>query len=343
MQENLYEMFKPNVHLMNRLNKNDGKTCIEKKSNKGKVANWGENKDEIRRTQDKKEKEKKKRKENYADDDELEYSSGSDEEYVYGNGDNISVGSKKEENTCDWEKYEMDEYVTTAVKIAAQYILNVQPFPVKRNDLFNLINYHLPNRFRNYKKRDAVIYLARTYFRENLGLNLLEMEHKKNKEYVLSQLVLYDPHNNVLFSQWEHRIRGLLIFLMLLFRMYENKIPLGYLLKTLENCGWKSKKTKKETVMFLCSQKYNNRDNLLGILKRKNVDIEYLLAYIKLLKYIDFFTPQPDKGHRLNDYYCVASSRYEQETCCDSLIEKLMQIPNKGYYYSDISYVFNLF
>lgn len=341
MAENLYDLFTPDAHLMDGLNRSYGKKQIENKSKKGGAANSIVNKNIIK-FGDKEEKrtEKEKREKSYAGNDELGHSSDSREQSVYSYNDNICSGSKKKESTRDLAKYEMDENVKIAVKIATQYILNIQPFPVKRSDLFNLINYHLPNRFSSYKKREAVIYLTRMHFRQNLDLNLLEMEHNKNKEYVLSQRVLYEPHNNALISHWEHRIRGLLIFLLLPFKIYENKIPLGYLLETLGDCGWKSTKTKEEIAMFICSQKYNNKDNLLSILKRVNVDIEYLLAYIKILEYIDICLPQSTKEHEIDDYFCVASSRYEQEISCDPFIKKLMKIPDTDYYSSDISYIF---
>lgn len=343
MVENLYDMFTPSAHLMDGLNRSYGKKQIEKKNKKEEAANGSENKNIIKvGDKNEKEKEKEKREKDYAGNDELGCSSDSKEQSVYSYNDNICSDSNKKESTCDWATYEMDENVKIAVKIATQYILNIQPLPVKRSDLFNLINYHLPNCFSSHKKRDAVIYLTRTHFRENLDLNLLEMEHNKNKEYVLSQRVLYEPHNNALISHWEHRIRGLLIFLLLPFKIYENKIPLGYLLETLGDCGWKSTKTKEEIAMFIWSQKYNNRDNLLSILKRVHVDIEYLLAYIKLLEYIDICLPQSKKEHEIDDYFCVASSRYQQEISYDPFIKKLMKIPYTDYYSSDISYIFPL-
>lgn len=324
MENDLYRNFNPHLHFFSTSKKNQDEREKDKELEIENISKKKENINEIFEDED------------FSDDGQCSETN---------NSDNIFHIEKKE-NICDFKKYDNDENVITAVKIATQYILNKQPFSVKRSDLFNIINYHLPNCFRSYAKRQVVIEVTKKYFRENLGLDLLDIVHNNSKEYMLSQTILYEPHNNLLLSHLDHTIRGFLIFLFPFFQIYKNKIPLGHLLLTLEECGWKSAKTKKEIAMYIFSQKQNNKDNLINMLNEKNaekqdVDIMYLLSYMKLLGYIDICSPKSDKEYIFDDFYCMASSRYEQEFCFDSYIEKLLQIPDKDYYVTDLNHIFN--
>ncbi|CRG94694.1 conserved Plasmodium protein, unknown function [Plasmodium gallinaceum] len=249
-------------------------------------------------------------------------------------------------NNCDKNKkrkisafknFKNDNDIKIGVKIALQLLLNNQPFPVKREDLFSTINIYVPNCNNNFKKK-IILKLLKKQVNDILALKLLTLSSKTKNEYVLSQNILYEPHNDFLLSNLDHNIRGFLIFLIPFFKVFHNKIPLNYLLFELENVGHKTLKTKEEIIKNLTTPSlFTNIKN--NILMNEIIEPLDYIIYAKKLSYIDFYNDQYDENS-LDGFYCTPTIRYEYEINMKNYIKELLKIPNKKYHLKDMYALF---
>ncbi|VWU52647.1 conserved protein, unknown function [Hepatocystis sp. ex Piliocolobus tephrosceles] len=280
---------------------------------------------------------------------------------------NYDLDNDKENETNEKNNLENDEEIQLAVKIALQILLKKQPIPIRRDDLFNILNMFVPNSNSSLKKK-IIIEILNKHVNNILALNLLTLRTKTKTEYVLSQHVTYKEHNNLLLSNFDHNIRGFLIFLIPFFKAFHNKLPFNYLLYVMNNIGHKINKTKEEIITTLKSPlAFANVVNNIN-LKKELIDPSDYLIYCKRLSYIDFMFDQSDINNsntnnsntnnsntnnsdtnnstNVNDNisdsnYCIPTKRYEQEINTKQYINDLLNIANKKVRLEDLYMIFD--
>ncbi|SCO68951.1 conserved Plasmodium protein, unknown function [Plasmodium vivax] len=245
---------------------------------------------------------------------------------------------KKKKNESKKGKKEND--IKLAVKIALQVLLKSQPFPVKREDLFSVINIFVPNCNNNVKKKKLILKLLQKKVKNILALNLLTLNSKTKIEYVLTQSITYRKHNDFLLSNLDHHIRGFLIFLIPFFNAFHNKIPMNYLLYELNNVGHKLLKTKEEVVKILTSPNVlSSIANHIVMAKELVNPLDYLI-YAKKLSYVDFSSDHQYDETSLDGFYCVPTARFESEVNMTQYITDLLSVPNKTFQLKDVYVLF---
>ncbi|KOB61622.1 hypothetical protein PFHG_03382 [Plasmodium falciparum HB3] len=157
---------------------------------------------------------------------------------------------KKKNDDEDYKNLKNDNDIKLAVKIAVQVLLNNQPFPVKREDLFYTISIYVPSCNSNIKRK-VIIKVLRKHLNNVLALKLLTLSSKTKTEYTLTQNIFYKQHNDLLLSNIDHTIRGFLIYLIPFFNVFHNKLPLNYLLYQLNIAGHKTLKTKEDIIKII--------------------------------------------------------------------------------------------
>ncbi|CAD2111401.1 hypothetical protein YYG_03428 [Plasmodium vinckei petteri] len=249
--------------------------------------------------------------------------------------------NKIKKKTKNLEKYKIlkqDNDIKLAVKISIQCLLKNQPFPVKREDLFSVINNYVPNCNSNLKKK-VVLKLLKKYVSDILSLKLLTLSSHTKTEYVLSQTIYYKPHNDFLYSELDHNIRGFLIFLIPFFKIYHNKLPLSFLLNELETVGHTTSKPPEEILKLLNAQHlFANIVTNINLYKELVDPIDYII-YSKKLSYIDFTNDQHD-NKSLDGLYCVPTLRFEYEVNNVNYIDELLNISNRQYQLKDLYVMF---
>ncbi|CAD2100158.1 conserved Plasmodium protein, unknown function [Plasmodium vinckei brucechwatti] len=249
--------------------------------------------------------------------------------------------NKIKKKTKNLEKYKIlkqDNDIKLAVKISIQCLLKNQPFPVKREDLFSVINNYVPNCNNNLKKK-VVLKLLKKYVNDILSLKLLTLSSHTKTEYVLSQTIYYKHHNDFLYSELDHNIRGFLIFLIPFFKIYHNKLPLSFLLSELETVGHTTSKPPEEILKLLNAQHlFANIVTNINLYKELVDPIDYII-YSKKLSYIDFTNDQYD-NKSLDGLYCVPTLRFEYEVNNVNYIDELLNISNRQYQLKDLYVIF---
>ncbi|CRH01427.1 conserved Plasmodium protein, unknown function [Plasmodium relictum] len=244
---------------------------------------------------------------------------------------------KKKKKVTVYKNFKNDNDIKIGIKIALQLLLNNQPFPVKREDLFSIINIYVPNCNTNLKRK-IILKLLKKQVNDILALKLLTLSSKTKTEYVLSQNILYKPHNDFLLSNLDHNIRGFLIFLIPFFKVFHNKIPLNYLLYELEIVGYKTLKTKEEILKILTTPSlFTNIKNNLSTNEMVE-PLDYII-YVKKLSYVDFYNDQYDENS-LDGFYCTPTIRFEYEINMKNYIKELLKIPNKKFHLKDMYVLF---
>ncbi|CAA9989650.1 conserved Plasmodium protein, unknown function [Plasmodium knowlesi strain H] len=248
---------------------------------------------------------------------------------------------KKKKKKSELEKGKKENDIKLAVKIALQVLLKSQPFPVKREDLFSVINIFVPNCNNNVKKKKKILKLLQKKVKNILALNLLTLNSKTKTEYVLTQCITYRKHNDFLLSSMDHDIRGFLIFLIPFFNVFHNKIPLNYLLYELNNVGHKLLKTKEEVVKILSSPNVlSTIANHILMTKQLSDPLDYLI-YSKKLSYIDFSSDHQYDESSLDGFYCIPTARFESEVNMKQYITDLLSVPNKNFQLKDVYVLFD--
>lgn len=250
----------------------------------------------------------------------------------------ILTKKKKKKNLEKYKSLKKDNDIKLAVKISLQYLLKKQPFPVKRDDLFSVVNNYVPNCNSNLKRK-VLLKLLKKYVNEILALKLLTLTSNTKTEYVLSQNILYKQHNDFLYSKLDHNIRGFIIFLIPFFKIFHNKLPLNYLLNELANLGYKTSKSKDEILKILNAQNiFTNIVSNINLYKEIVDPIDYII-YSKKLSYIDFINDQYDE-YSLDGFYCIPTLRFEYEVNTKHYINELLNISNKHYQLKDLYVIF---
>ncbi|GAW82588.1 hypothetical protein, conserved [Plasmodium gonderi] len=257
-----------------------------------------------------------------------------------GDNDEMSEGKKKKKKKGESKKGKKDNDIKLAVKIALQVLLKNQPFPVKREELFSAIIMYVPNCNNNTKKKKLILKLLKKKVKNILALNLLTLNSKTKTEYVLTQNITYKKHNDFLFSNLDHNIRGFLIFLIPFFKVFHNKIPLSYLLYELSNIGYKSLKTKEEIVKILNSPNVFTSIVNHIIMSKQLVDPLDYLIYSKKLSYIDFSNNHQYDENSMDGFYCIPTARFEKEINIRHYILDIMNVPNKKFQLKDMYVLF---
>ncbi|ANQ10206.1 Uncharacterized protein PCOAH_00046190 [Plasmodium coatneyi] len=247
---------------------------------------------------------------------------------------------KKKKKKSELEKEKKENDINLAVKIALQVLLKSQPFPVKREDLFSVINIFVPNCNNDVKKRKAILKSLQKKVKNILALNLLTLNSKTKTEYVLSQCITYRKHNDFLLSQMDHDIRGFLIFLIPFFNVFYKKIPLSYLLHELNNVGHTLVKTKEEVVKILSSPNVLSTIANHILMTKELVDPLDFLIYAKKLSYIDFSTDHQYDESSLDGFYCIPTARFENEINMKQYITDLLNVPKKTFQLKDVYILF---
>ncbi|SCM12018.1 conserved Plasmodium protein, unknown function [Plasmodium chabaudi adami] len=250
----------------------------------------------------------------------------------------ITKIKKKVKNLEKYQILKQDSDIKLAVKISIQCLLKNQPFPVKREDLFSVINNYVPNCNTNLKKK-VILKLLKKYVSDILSLKLLTLSTHTKTEYVLSQNIYYKHHNDFLYSKLDHHVRGFLIFLIPFFRVYHNKLPLSFLLNELETVGHKTSKPQEEILKMLNAQHlFANIVTNINLYRELIDPVDYII-YSKKLSYIDFIIDQHD-NKSLDGYYCVPTLRFEYEVNNVHYIEELLNISNRQYQLKDLYVMF---
>ncbi|SBS86673.1 conserved Plasmodium protein, unknown function [Plasmodium ovale] len=246
---------------------------------------------------------------------------------------------KKKKNTEN-KDLKNDDDIKQAVKIALQFILKNQPFPIKREELTSIINMYVPN-CNSKTKRKIIFKHLKRQVNDILALKLLTLNTKTKTEYVLTQSITYKQHNDFLFSHLDHNIRGFLLFLLPFFKVFHNKIPLNYLLYQLGNVGYKTSKTKEEIIKIVNSPKISaNSVNNIVYTSKDLVDPFDYIVYSKKLAYIDFINDQYDENS-LDGFYCIPTVRFECEMNTKEYIKELLNIPDKTFQLKDLYVMFD--
>ncbi|EUD69428.1 hypothetical protein C922_00291 [Plasmodium inui San Antonio 1] len=247
---------------------------------------------------------------------------------------------EKKKKKSESKKGKKQNDIKLAVKIALQVLLRSQPFPVKREDLFSVINIFVPNCNNNVKKKKIILNLLQKKVKNILALNLLTLNSKTKTEYVLTQCITYRKHNDFLLSNMDHRIRGFLIFLIPFFSVFHNKIPLNYLLYELNNLGHSLLKTKEKMVKILSSPTVLSTIANHIVMTKELADALDYLIYAKKLSYIDFSSDYQYDETSLDGFYCIPTPRFESEVNMTQYITDLLRVPNKTFELKDVYVVF---
>ncbi|SOV83396.1 conserved Plasmodium protein, unknown function [Plasmodium sp. gorilla clade G3] len=257
------------------------------------------------------------------------------------NNNNISRNkkNKKKNDNDDYKNLKNDNDIKHAVKIAVQVLLNNQPFPVKRDDLFYTISIYVPS-CNSSIKRKVILKLLRKYLNNVLALKLLTLCSKTKTEYSLAQNIFYKQHNDLLLSNIDHTIRGFLIFLIPFFNVFHNKLPLNYLLYQLNMAGHKTLKTKEDIIKILTTPTLHSNIVYNNISSNDiNEPLDFII-YAKKLSYIEFNNEQYDENS-LDGFYIIPTLRFQYEINMKAYINQLMNLPHKKYQLKDMYVLFD--
>ncbi|KAI4836781.1 hypothetical protein MKS88_004585 [Plasmodium brasilianum] len=321
MGENVYDNFNANIHTTTFINDNNDNN-IQPEESKYSGDSFGSS--EI----------------GTDDDDNNNNNNGNNNSNNNSNNsaNNNGNGKRRKKKKAGSNNIEIDDDIKLAVKIALQFLLKNQPFPVKREDLFSVINLYVPTCNTNLKRK-SILKLLKKHVNDILALNLLILSTKTKTEYVLTQNITYKQHNDLLLSKLDHNIRGFLIFLVPFFKVFHNKIPLNYLLYEINNSGYKTLKTKEEILKILNTPTlFSNIKNNLTLNRELMDPLDYII-YAKKLSYIDFSNDQYDE-HSLDGFYITPTIRFEYEINMEYYITELLNIPNKKFQLKDVYVLF---
>ncbi|KYN94149.1 hypothetical protein PRSY57_1449200 [Plasmodium reichenowi] len=253
---------------------------------------------------------------------------------------NISRNKKKKKKSDeDYKNLKNDNDIKLAVKIAVQVLLNNQPFPVKREDLFYTISIYVPSCNSNIKRK-VIIKVLRKHLNNVLALKLLTLSSKTKTEYSLSQNIFYKQHNDLLLSNIDHTIRGFLIYLIPFFNVFHNKLPLNYLLYQLNMAGYKTLKTKEDIIKIITTPTLHSNIVYNNISSNDINEPLDLIIYAKKLSYIEFSNEQYDENS-IDGFYIIPTLRFQYEINMKAYINQLMNMPHKKYQLKDMYVLFD--
>ncbi|SOV83100.1 conserved Plasmodium protein, unknown function [Plasmodium reichenowi] len=253
---------------------------------------------------------------------------------------NISRNKKKKKKSDeDYKNLKNDNDIKLAVKIAVQVLLNNQPFPVKREDLFYTISIYVPSCNSNIKRK-VIIKVLRKHLNNVLALKLLTLSSKTKTEYSLSQNIFYKQHNDLLLSNIDHTIRGFLIYLIPFFNVFHNKLPLNYLLYQLNMAGYKTLKTKEDIIKIITTPTLHSNIVYNNISSNDINEPLDLIIYAKKLSYIEFSNEQYDENS-IDGFYIIPTIRFQYEINMKAYINQLMNMPHKKYQLKDMYVLFD--
>ncbi|SOV19410.1 conserved Plasmodium protein, unknown function [Plasmodium sp. DRC-Itaito] len=258
------------------------------------------------------------------------------------NDNNISKNKKNKKKNDDddnYNKLKNDDDIKLAVKIAIQVLLNNQPFPIKRDDLFYTISIYVPS-CNTSIKRKVILRLLKKQLNNVLALNLLTLSSKTKTEYSLSQNIFYKQHNDLLLSNMDHTIRGFLIFLIPFFNVFHNKLPLNYLLYQLNMAGHNTLKTKEDIIKIITTPTLHSNIVYTNISNNDINDPIDLIIYAKKLSYIEFNNEQYDENS-LDGFYIIPTLRFQYEINMKAYINQLMNMPHKKFQLKDMYVLFD--
>ncbi|KYN96088.1 hypothetical protein PGSY75_1449900 [Plasmodium gaboni] len=258
------------------------------------------------------------------------------------NNNNISKNKKNKKKNDDddnYKKLKNDDDIKLAVKIAIQVLLNNQPFPIKRDDLFYTISIYVPS-CNTSIKRKVILRLLKKQLNNVLALNLLTLSSKTKTEYSLSQNIFYKQHNDLLLSNMDHTIRGFLIFLIPFFNVFHNKLPLNYLLYQLNMAGHNTLKTKEDIIKIITTPTLHSNIVYTNISNNDINDPIDLIIYAKKLSYIEFNNEQYDENS-LDGFYIIPTLRFQYEINMKAYINQLMNMPHKKFQLKDMYVLFD--
>ncbi|SOV19489.1 conserved Plasmodium protein, unknown function [Plasmodium sp. gorilla clade G2] len=258
------------------------------------------------------------------------------------NNNNISKNKKNKKKNDDddnYKKLKNDDDIKLAVKIAIQVLLNNQPFPIKRDDLFYTISIYVPS-CNTSIKRKVILRLLKKQLNNVLALNLLTLSSKTKTEYSLSQNIFYKEHNDLLLSNIDHTIRGFLIFLIPFFNVFHNKLPLNYLLYQLNMAGHNTLKTKEDIIKIITTPTLHSNIVYTNISNNDINDPIDLIIYAKKLSYIEFNNEQYDENS-IDGFYIIPTLRFQYEINMKAYINQLMNMPHKKFQLKDMYVLFD--